>query len=325
MPGLADVARRAALTVAAVVLVVGLLVCLSYQGATPLPAASPAVLQRLAQASSAPVPAHASGAHAPVLKAPPAHSHLKLATVPPYSPAALALQKEELQKAQAEVASIVVSKAEEIANSTAATPAKGKPRLVGATAGNEYKQKAADALGFLADGMSKKKLAKIEAAARAAARKENHALFAADDALVESQKELGSSAIALKLLTKKHPVTGGRVAHATADMNYLIKVAGKDKGASKAISEATAAAQHNAKLMREAREEETESARVLGKDAVAIPSLGTAAGVPDSLAGAERAGKGLEAVAARGARSGGLSRLQEREFIDATKLARSRP
>jgi len=243
MPGLADVARRAALTVAAVVLVVGLLVCLSYQGATPLPAASPAVLQRLAQASSAPVPAHASGAHAPVLKAPPAHSHLKLATVPPYSPAALALQKEELQKAQAEVASIVVSKAEEIANSTAATPAKGKPRLVGATAGNEYKQKAADALGFLADGMSKKKLAKIEAAARAAARKENHALFAADDALVESQKELGSSAIALKLLTKKHPVTGGRVAHATADMNYLIKVAGKDKGASKAISEATAAAQ----------------------------------------------------------------------------------
>jgi hypothetical protein len=177
--------------------------------------------------------------------------------------------------------------------------------------------------------MSKKKLAKIEAAARGAALKENRALFAADDALAASQKELGSSAVNLRLLTRKRTASkgGGREATTSADMSDLITVAGQDKGASKALAAATKAAKHNSDLMKEAREEEADSAKILGKDAESIPSLGNAAGAPDSLHGAEGSAKGLAALAhsAGGRASSGRSEAAEREFITATRYARSRP
>lgn len=181
------------------------------------------------------------------------------------------------------------------------------------------------------DGMSKKKLAKIEAAARGAALKENQALFAADDALAASQKELGSSAVNLRLLTRKRAASkgGGREATTSADMSDLITVAGQDKGASTALAAATKAAKHNSDLMKEARQEEADSAKILGKDAESFPSLGDASGAPDSLHGAEGSAKGMAALAHSasgvGRASEARSEAAEREFITATRYARSRP
>jgi len=76
--------------------------------------------------------------------------------------------------------------------------------------------------------------------------------------------------------------------------------------------------------MREARQEEADSAKILGKDAESFPSLGNAAGAPDSLHGAEGIAKGL-AHSAGGRASSGRSEAAEREFITATRYARSRP
>ena len=117
--------RRLALAITAVALVAGVLVALSRDETAPAAASSPAVLQRLAEAGS----------------------RLKLAQLPAFSPAALALQHH-----QVEAASIVVSKKQEITAATAANSS--KVATAGAAPGAKKsavkaKSKGADALGFL--------------------------------------------------------------------------------------------------------------------------------------------------------------------------------
>ena len=117
--------RRLALAITAVALVAGVLVALSRDETAPAAASSPAVLQRLAEAGS----------------------RLKLAQLPAFSPAALALRHH-----QVEAASIVVSKKQELtaahaANSSTVATAKAAPGAKKSAV--KAKSNGADALGFL--------------------------------------------------------------------------------------------------------------------------------------------------------------------------------
>lgn len=123
--------RRAALAITAVALVAGVLVALSQDEAVPAAASSPAVFQRLAEASSS------DG------------SRLRLASLPKFSPAALALQHN-----QVEAASIVVSKKQELTagkatNSSTVAAAGAKAALGAKKLAAKAKSAGADALGFL--------------------------------------------------------------------------------------------------------------------------------------------------------------------------------
>ena len=119
--------RRLALAITAVALVAGMLVALSRDETAPAAASSPAVLQRLAEAGS----------------------RLKLAQLPAFSPAALALQHHQVK-----AASIVVSKKQELtaahaANSSSVAKAGAHAAPGAKKSAVKAKSAAADALGFL--------------------------------------------------------------------------------------------------------------------------------------------------------------------------------
>ena len=99
-----------------------------------------------------------------------ARLQLQGAALPRYSPAALALAR-----SQKEVAGIVQREAR--GTSAAAKGKHSENEMAGGTA------------------LTKKQLARIVGAARAAAQKNNQLIFAADGALAASQKELGKDAV----------------------------------------------------------------------------------------------------------------------------------
>ena len=112
------------------------------------------------------------------------------------------------------------------------------------------------------------------------------------------------------------PLSGGQLAD-------LIEHSKHDDDAKKALAAATAAAAKNKKLMQSARDIVAESSRLLGKDAISIPSLsrGTLA---EKMA---KAGKGLNGAQAQAEADaeGRKQFLAERRFLSATKGAFDRP
>jgi len=233
-------------------------------------------------------------------------TELQGATLPGYSPAALALSSHENN-----VAKILQR---ERARQTAPPKASDddKPSL------------------------STKALKKIMAAARAAAQKNNAMIRDADDELRASQKELGGNAASVDLLTGGSSSGGGGggadISSGGGDSGTnladLIDMARKDKMAAPALKAATAAAARNKQLMAQAGQELRDSQRVLGKAAIGLPSLGKPLN-PSSLERiaadarkGEAGGKG-SGVGAEG--SGMASARLERKFIAATKLAREMP
>jgi len=178
--------------------------------------------------------------------------------------------------------------------------------------------------------LGNKALLKIEAAARKAALASNSKLREADDALAESQKALGTNAVHLHLLTG---ASTGRGADSgpmsSAQLAALIEHSRTDADAKKALAEAKAAAAKNKKLMQGAKDAISTASKVLGKDAVSIPTLGSPPGGPHHHgSGAEHRvqGKGQSPGEAKHAIEQAREEfLANRRFLHATRGAFDRP
>eukprot|EP00293_Proteomonas_sulcata_P001476 CAMPEP_0184328740 /NCGR_PEP_ID=MMETSP1049-20130417/143781_1 /TAXON_ID=77928 /ORGANISM="Proteomonas sulcata, Strain CCMP704" /LENGTH=234 /DNA_ID=CAMNT_0026651067 /DNA_START=528 /DNA_END=1232 /DNA_ORIENTATION=- len=127
--------------------------------------------------------------------------------------------------------------------------------------------------------LSKKELHKIIAAARAAAEKNNALIHDADDQLRASQKALGDDAADVPLLTdspsaRKDSIYQDNSGLSALDLQKEVSNAKQDKGAAKALEAATEAAARNKKLMQQAGNILKDSEKMLGRDAIQLPSLG---------------------------------------------------
>ena len=242
-----------------------------------------------------------------------AAGEMKAAALPSYTPAALALAK-----SQKEVRGIVEHAAER--KKHAASGDHSKDEMAGGTS------------------LTKKQLAKIVLSARAAAEKNNALIYAADDALADSQKELGNDAAKVSTLS----TASGDMGHT---FNTLINVAAsnKSKSTQAALQAARAAASKDREEMANAANIIKESQEILGNDAVKLPTLGDPVGGPSSLFKSILAGISRTKQAARGGRREASSGLKgkdaeymalkedkhnfmvNREFLAATSRAHFEP
>eukprot|EP00282_Hemiselmis_andersenii_P038654 CAMPEP_0169430710 /NCGR_PEP_ID=MMETSP1042-20121227/2544_1 /TAXON_ID=464988 /ORGANISM="Hemiselmis andersenii, Strain CCMP1180" /LENGTH=287 /DNA_ID=CAMNT_0009541043 /DNA_START=11 /DNA_END=874 /DNA_ORIENTATION=- len=198
------------------------------------------------------------------------------------------------------------------------------------SSGADYQDTAKDVLGKMQKqahtdhALGNKALDKIIKAARAAALASNSKLREADNALAQSQKQLGGNAVHLKLLTggetgssaDNGPLSG-------AQLDALIHHTMADKDAKKALAAAQKAAAKNKSLMQGARNILRDSAKVLGHDAVSIPPLARSKGTAGGEKPAQAAGSTHSAKEAD--QAGRREFLADRRFLSATKGAFMRP
>lgn len=221
---------------------------------------------------------------------------LKLAELPRYSPASEALEGKDVKAVNG-----IISREK---------ARQEKPE-------DDSKVKAGNS------ALSKKALNKIIAAARAAAEKNNALIHDADDQLRASQKELGDNAADVPLLTdppsrREDSMRSDAGGLSASDLQQRIKIAKKDKGAEKALKAASKAAARNKRLMQQAGDILKNSEKILGKDAIQLPSLGH----PPPLDSYKKIVDGRSSTKSDEAETSSTDKLADRRFLRATALAR---